>query len=271
MPRPAQDSWSDSLPSSQTREWLLQPNQPSPQASVSSRGGLSGIYDSRNNPGGIGFPSANRALARLAPNDKDPHGYYEELGVARDATFAEIKRAMRKLFFKYHPDTGTHPNPTKLNRIKLIGELLLDPDRRAQYDRTPEDMRLWDAVYTQELIDAGLLSIFDQDEFEAVFEPVKADPYGALKQAARGKPTPRYDFLAVDHVAGDWMLANRWYHHLIAVSGQTNYRRVIKVMLINAPHPRFNFMGSIMMIPRHWEPSDTLAKLIFTKAGFLSA
>ena len=253
------------IPGPETREWLLEPNQPH---RPSARNGLSGIYDSRRQPGGIGFPSCCRELARLAPNDKDPHDYYAEIGVSRDASAAEIRSAVRKLYLKYHPDTGSHPDAKKLTRIRNIASVLLDPATRERYNRTPDGMRLMDAVYAQELIDEGSLSALNPEEFEAVFEPVPAYGYAATERP-KFRPAPRYDFFAVDHSAGDWMLANRWYHHLMVVSGETSYRRVIKVLLTTAAHPSFTEMASIMVIPRHWAPSDTLARLLYHKAGFI--
>ncbi len=60
--------------------------------------------------------------------------YYDVLGLAKDATDADIKRAYRELARTYHPDL----NPQGADRFKEINEayaVLCDKDRRARYDR----------------------------------------------------------------------------------------------------------------------------------------
>jgi curved DNA-binding protein len=58
------------------------------------------------------------------------------MGVARDATQDEIKRAYRKLARKYHPDVSDKPGAE--DRFKAVGEayeVLKDPEKRAAYDQ----------------------------------------------------------------------------------------------------------------------------------------
>lgn len=63
--------------------------------------------------------------------------YYEILGVDRNATEQEIKKAYRKLARKYHPDVNKD-DPQAEERFKEITrayEVLSDPQRRRQYDQ----------------------------------------------------------------------------------------------------------------------------------------
>jgi molecular chaperone DnaJ len=63
--------------------------------------------------------------------------YYERLGVARDASEGEIKKAFRRLARELHPDVNGH-DPEAESKFKAAAEayeVLSDPERRATYDR----------------------------------------------------------------------------------------------------------------------------------------
>ena len=63
--------------------------------------------------------------------------YYEVLGVSKNATEAEIKKAYRKLAVKYHPDKnpGDSEAETKFKEAAEAYEVLSNKDKKARYDQ----------------------------------------------------------------------------------------------------------------------------------------
>ncbi|MYM20583.1 DnaJ domain-containing protein [Brevibacterium sp. 5221] len=70
-------------------------------------------------------------------NDWFEKDFYKTLGVSKDASEQEIKKAYRKLARKYHPDTnpGDKAAEEKFKEISQANQVLADPETRKQYDQ----------------------------------------------------------------------------------------------------------------------------------------
>jgi curved DNA-binding protein len=114
--------------------------------------------------------------------------YYETLGVPRDASADQIKKAFRKLARKYHPDVSKEPNAElRMKEINEANAVLSDPQKRAAYDalgsghaageefRPPPD---WDAGF--EFSGPG-----SSDAGAADFSDFFAELFGRMSSAAR--------------------------------------------------------------------------------------
>jgi DnaJ-class molecular chaperone len=71
--------------------------------------------------------------------------YYRTLGVPRDASDTDIKKAFRKLARKHHPDVN-RSDPNAEARFKEVNEayaVLSDPEKRKMYDRLGADWEMY--------------------------------------------------------------------------------------------------------------------------------
>jgi curved DNA-binding protein len=73
--------------------------------------------------------------------------YYKVLGVAKNASQDDIKKAFRKLAMKYHPDRnpGNKQAEDKFKDINEAYEVLSDPEKRARYDALGDSYGNWQA------------------------------------------------------------------------------------------------------------------------------
>ena len=74
--------------------------------------------------------------------------YYKTLGIDRNATSEQIKKAYRKLARKHHPDLN--PNDTAANKrfqeINEANEVLSDPESRKKYDKYGDQWKQADQI-----------------------------------------------------------------------------------------------------------------------------
>jgi molecular chaperone DnaJ len=105
---------------------------------------------------------------------------YEVLGVSREASQEEIKKAYRKLALKVHPDRnpGNKEAEELFKEASAAYQILGDPERRAQYDRFGH------AAFEQQ----GGFGGFD---FSAGFEDLFSDIFGDFFGGGRGRSRTR--------------------------------------------------------------------------------
>jgi curved DNA-binding protein len=120
--------------------------------------------------------------------------YYQVMGVARDATDAQIKQAYRKLARKYHPDVSKEKDAEA--RFKEVGEayeVLKTPDKRAAYDRLGQQHRSgeqftpppgWDEGFEFSGGGPGAGGADYSDFFESLFGSAMRGPAGARRRGA---------------------------------------------------------------------------------------
>jgi curved DNA-binding protein len=73
--------------------------------------------------------------------------YYKILGIGKNASTDEVKKAYRKLAIKYHPDKnkGDKSAEDRFKEINEANEVLSDPEKRKKYDTFGEDWRHYQA------------------------------------------------------------------------------------------------------------------------------
>ncbi|GAB4279148.1 MAG: DnaJ C-terminal domain-containing protein [Methylomicrobium sp.] len=117
--------------------------------------------------------------------------YYKVMGVDKNATQDDIKRAYRKLARKYHPDVSKEPDAEQ--KFKEVGEayeVLKDPQKRAAYDRIGNQWREgqpftpppdWNAGFE---FSGGGFTGGDVSGFSDFFESLfgRARPSGTVRQ-----------------------------------------------------------------------------------------
>jgi len=134
--------------------------------------------------------------------------YYQLLGVARDATGDDIKKAYRKLARKYHPDVSAEPDAeTRFKEVAEAYEVLSDPEKRAAYDQLGPNWRAgenfqpppnWDS--TRQGASSREFTAEEAAQFSEFFDSLFGDArgYAGQRRHPRGPGADQHARLVID-------------------------------------------------------------------------
>jgi curved DNA-binding protein len=123
--------------------------------------------------------------------------YYDVLGVAKNASDAEIKKAFRDLARKYHPDVARDKisAENKFKEINEANEVLSDPDKRRKYDELGAN---WNHPDRQ----TGGFSGGSEDGSEFHFDGTGFSDFFEQFFGSRGRPSGGFGRVWENHTTG---------------------------------------------------------------------
>src|SRR5260221_441264 len=127
--------------------------------------------------------------------------YYKILGVERDATQDDIKRAYRQLARKFHPDINKDPGAEA--QFKEVGEAyeaLSDPEKRAAYDQLGKDWKVGQEFKPPPDWDAGF-EFSGRSSEGGDFSDFFGSIFGAARAERSGRTRASFHMRGEDHHA----------------------------------------------------------------------
>ena len=120
--------------------------------------------------------------------------YYKILGISKEATSEEIKKAYRKLARKLHPDINPNDKEahTKFQQLNEANEVLSNPEKRKKYDKYGKDWENgeeYEKYQNQQRSNSGgqqqSSSSFSGDDFSDFFSSMFGNQSGSSRSQAR--------------------------------------------------------------------------------------
>jgi curved DNA-binding protein len=119
--------------------------------------------------------------------------YYKILGVDKNATQEEIKKAYRKLARKHHPDLNPNDRNAKANfqQINEANEVLSDPEKRKKYDQYGKDWQhagqFEQAQQNRRQPQGSYRNRYEETEFDGDFSDFFESLFGGRARTGRGR------------------------------------------------------------------------------------
>jgi len=160
--------------------------------------------------------------------------YYDIMGIKRDASQDEIKRAYRKLARKYHPDVSKDPDAEV--RFKEVGEayeVLKDPEKRTAYDQLGANYKAgqdfnpppnWDAGFE---FSGGGFTDGDASAYSDFFESLFGHGFGGAQSGFGGAQTGRQH--------GGYHVHGEDHHAKVLIDLEDAYKGATRSISLNAP------------------------------------
>jgi len=152
--------------------------------------------------------------------------YYKTLGIDKNATQAEIKKAYRKLARKHHPDLNPNDKNAKSNfqQINEANEVLSDPEKRKKYDQYGKDWQHAEqfekAEQNQKQSAGSYRTEYSGQQFESDFSDFFESMFGGSSGTGRSRQV-KYrgeDFNAELHL--DLLDAYKTHKQTLTVNGK---------------------------------------------------
>ncbi|GAB3234143.1 J domain-containing protein [Algoriphagus aestuariicola] len=155
--------------------------------------------------------------------------YYQTLGIPKDATEADVKKAYRKLARKYHPDVNPDDKEAdrKFKEINEANEVLSNSEKRKQYDKYGKD---WKHAEQFEQRDSGGYTYrqrpdtgdfgggFSESDYSDFFESMFGSSGGGFSQGGRRAKFRGQDYHAELHL--NLRDAYRTHQQVLTVNGE---------------------------------------------------
>jgi curved DNA-binding protein len=159
--------------------------------------------------------------------------YYTIMGVKRDASQDEIKRAYRKLARKYHPDVSKEKDAeVRFKEVGEANEVLKDPEKRAAYDQLGANWKAgqdfnpppdWDAGFE---FRGGGFTDGDASAYSDFFESLFGHGFGGAAQAGSRGAGPRH---------GGFHAHGEDHHAKVLIDLEDAYHGASRSIILSAP------------------------------------